>query len=469
MDIKQIQKLIAADSARCAKIENQRAYMEGRNVAILGRAAHEQPDNRISIPIVRKAVTIVSGYMAGEDSIAYSTTDKVKRGIKGVVAKVKAALTGLGDYVSDVLKPIFDSNDEGLTTHEEFGTACAHGLAYEYHYTKDGEARFVEVPPEQCIAIWDDQLPPMLKGMIRYYGTTDGETETKHATVYDAAEIAYYEGKGYDTLIETKREAHAYAEVPWAIGKINRRGENLFDHVLSIIDFRDRIVSEDYANEAQRFSNSYLLLRDRLSTELDELGLNEADKLRVTRTFEGLGEDVTKAVAFLVKNIPIDFIKNADELFERLSYDMMMLFDNKDMATTGEISGIALAYKLLPFEYASATYEAYFSRFLQWRIRLIQNVTGNLKAKPQDRPQVSIRFTRNLPFDMQSAVEMYSKVAGASLPIRIALKLFPPSLIPDIEEVAQEIERDSAVPNMDTPVKPTEKTDGKDKPTDEDA
>jgi SPP1 family phage portal protein len=460
MDVKQITKLISADSARVARIENQRKYMQGRNVAILGRTAHEEPDNRISIPIVRKAVIIVSGYMAGQDSIAYSTMDKAKRGIKGVVAKVKEAITGPSDYVSDVLKPVFDSNDEGLTTHEEFETACAHGLSYEYHYTRDGEARFVEVPPEQCIAIWDDQLPPMLKGMIRYYSTKDGEKEVKHATVYDSAEIVQYEGESYEKLEEKGREAHAYGEVPWAIGKITRRGENLFDHVLSIIDFRDRIVSEDYANEAQRFSNSYLLLRDQLSTELDDLGLNEADKLRVTRTFEGLGDDVTKAVAFLVKNIPIDFIKNADELFERLSYDMMMLFDNKDMATTGEISGIALAYKLLPFEYASATYEAYFSRFLQWRIRLIQNVTGNLKARPQDRPQVSIKFTRNLPFDMQSAVEMFSKVAGASLPIRVALKLFPPSLIPDIEETAQEIERNMAIPDMDTE-EPKEETKDK--------
>jgi SPP1 family phage portal protein len=443
MDAKQISKLIASDGARVAKIAEQRAYMEGRNVAILGRKAHEEPDNRISIPIVKKAVTIVSGYMAGEDSIQLSTKDKAPRGgLPGVVDKVKKVLTGKADYYTDVLKPIFDANDAGLSTHEEFETACAHGYTYEYHYTKDGEARFVEVPPEQCIAIWDDSLPPKLAGMVRYFSTKSLETddEKKEAVYWDALEIVYYEGKEWTDLAETKREPHAYGEVPWAIGKINRNGANLFDHVKSIIDFRDRIVSEDWANELQRFATSFLLLANRLSSEIDESGQSEVDKLKITRTFEDLGENVKSKVDFLIKTIPSDFIDKADQLFERLSYDMMMLFDNKDMATTGQISGISLAYKLLPFEYASKVYEAYFSRFIQWRIRLIQNVTGNLKAKPQDRPQIDLKFVRNLPFDLQSAIDMFMKVSPAQLPLRVALKLLPSTLVTDIEATAKEME-----------------------------
>jgi hypothetical protein len=63
MDIKQIQKLIAADSGQCAKIEEQRKYAGGYNVAILGRRPHEEPDARIPIPIARKGIRLTSGYM----------------------------------------------------------------------------------------------------------------------------------------------------------------------------------------------------------------------------------------------------------------------------------------------------------------------------------------------------------------------------------------------------------------------
>ncbi|MFA5165427.1 MAG: phage portal protein [Candidatus Omnitrophota bacterium] len=426
MDTKTLKKLIDGDSKRCAEIATQKKYIEGKNVAILGRAAHEEPDNRISIPIVRKAVAMVSGYMAGAGAITYSTEIDEK-------------------YYEETLKPIFDANDEGLTTHEEFETACAHGSAWEYHYMLDGEPRFVEVPVEQCIPVWDDSLPRKLIMLVRYYTKEDeAGKEYKEVYTYDKQNITKYAYKmGGEVVLVTGEPnpiPHAYGEVPFAEAKISRYGTNIFDHVRSIIDFRDRIVSEDYANEAQRFASSYLLLRNRLSTELDDTGMNEIDKLKITRTFEDLGDNVNNAVAFLVKNIPIDFIKNADELFERLAYDMMLLFDNKDLATTGQISGISLAYKLLPFEYACATYEAYFSRFLQWRIRLIQNATGNLKVNPQDRPQVSIKFNRNLPFDLQAAVEMFMKVSPVQLPVRVALRLLPDSLVPDVEETAKEIE-----------------------------
>jgi SPP1 family phage portal protein len=109
-----------------------------------------------------------------------------------------------------------------------------------------------------------------------------------------------------------------------------------------------------------------------------------------------------------------------------------------------------LAYKLLQFEYFCASCEAYFSRGLQWRIRLIQNVTGNMKANPQDRPQVDIQFRRNLPFDMAASVDQFVKVAGI-LPDEVALKLFPADFIPDPKAVLDEMEKNKAVPNMDTP------------------
>jgi SPP1 family phage portal protein len=434
MDIKTIQKLIAADSARCAKIEEQRKYAGGFNAAILGRRAHEEPDARIPIPIARKGIRLTSGYMVKPGNVVYSTDD---------------------NYAEETLQPIFDANDEQLTTQELFETALIHGQAWEYHYTKDNDPRFVQVPTEQCIPIWDDSLPPKLEGMIRYYKhcKDDGEEECE-VYVYDNMQITKYIGKDMQSLAlampepthdgepaEPNPMQHGYGEVPFVQCKIAKDCSNLFDCVIPIIDFHDRIISEDYANEAQRFASSYLLLKDRLSGELDELGLSEVDKIKITRTFEGLGDNVNTAVAFLQKNIPVDFIKNVADTFERLIYDMMQIINPNDIATTGQISGIALAYKLLQFEYFCASCEAYFSRGLQWRIRLIQNVTGNMKAKPQDRPQVNIQFRRNLPFDMQSAVDQFVKLSGI-LPDEIALKVFPADFIPDMAEVLKKMQEE---------------------------
>lgn len=430
MDAKQIQKLIAGDSARVAKIAEQKKYAGGYNVAILGRRAHEEPDARVPIPIARKGIRLTSGYMVKPGNIVYSSDPD--------------------NYVADTLQPAFDANDEQLTTQEEFETALTHGMAWEYHYTEDSEPRFVEVPIEQCIPIWDDSLPPKLIGMIRHYCERDDKGEHEEIYFYDNATITHYTSIGNaDPILEPPDDgnpnpmAHGYGEVPFAQYKIARDCSNLFDCIIPLIDALDRLMSEDFANEAQRFANSYLLLRNRLSSDLDESGLSEVDKLKVTRTFEDLGDNVTQAVAFLTKTIPVDFIKLSKETYSEMIFDMMQIINPNAMADGADTSGRAYAYKLLQFEYFCASCEAYFSRGLQWRIRLIQNVTGNMSAKPQDRPQVDIKFRRNLPFDMQSAVDQFVKLSGI-LPDEIALKVFPADFIPDPAQTAEDMAKEKA-------------------------
>lgn len=437
MNAEQIIKLITSDRQRVEKIREQRQYAGGRNTAILGRRPHEEPDNRIPIPIARKGIRLVSGYMFRPGEITYSVDQPET-------------------YFDDVLKPIFDFNDEELTTQEEAETVLTHGEAWELCYMVGGNVEFSEVPVEQCIPLWSNSLKPRLVGMIRYYALGSGADRVCEALYYDAQSVTKYADKDWATLKiaqdidgAANPSVHPFGEVPFSQRRMASDLSNLFDAVIPLIDIHDRVISEDYGNEAQRFASSYLLLRDRLSAELDELGLNEIDKIRITRTFEGLGDDVTKAVAFLTKSIPIDFIKNTADTFERLIYDMMQIINPNDIATTGQISGVALAYKLLQFEYMCASIEAYFSRGLQWRIRLIQNALNGLSANPADRPQVTINFHRNLPFDMASAVEMFTKVEGI-LPDDIALKLFPASFIPNVKAVAEEMAANKPSMNFDT-------------------
>jgi hypothetical protein len=78
-----------------------------------------------------------------------------------------------------------------------------------------------------------------------------------------------------------------------------------------------------------------------------------------------------------------------------------------------------------------------------------------MSAKPQDRPQVDIKFRRNLPFDMASAVDQFVKVAGI-LPNDIALKLFPADFMPDPDKVAEEMDNAKEQLSMDTQLPPEE-------------
>lgn len=427
MDLKEIQDRISKHSKRIQEINIQRRYAGGNHPSIIDRPAHEEPDSRIPIPIPRKAIRFVSGYMAKPGNIVYTCEDPE-------------------EYVDDILKPIFDQNDEELTTQEELETALAHGEAWEYHYTEENEPRFVEIPIERCIPIWDKSLPPKLVGFIDYYIDSDS---VRHIRYFDDSTIYSWEGKNDSELTKLADELHGYGEVPFAQLKMSRDCSNLFDHAKQLIDHYDRLISEDYANELQRFANAYLLLAERLSNEVDENGQTEIDKLKNTRTFEGLGKadgtgSVSDRVQFLIKQINDGFIEHSADRFERLIYEMIQIINPNDNEFATADSGVAMAYKLLQMEYLIASIECYISRGLQKRIRLIQNISGNMSASDQDRPQVTITFRRNLPFDMASAVDQFVKVYGM-LPDDLALKLFPANFIPDVDKVLDDMEEQRKV------------------------
>ena len=419
MELKQICELIRNDGARQTQIAKQKEYAGGENSAILDRRAHEEPDNRIPVPIAGKSIVTLCGYMAKSGLITYSCEDD--------------------NYYYDFLKPIFDQNDEGLLTKELFETAAIHGQSYELHFLENGKQRFVEIPVEQGIPIYDDSLPKKLIAFARYYTSSD---KKKHLLVYDDKQNTKYIGETFDEkMIFENQERHAYNDVPVCIYKISRNCKNIFDAVQPLIDFYDRIISEDYANEMQRFAESYLLLSERLSEDLDSNGLNEVDKLRITRVFQSLGENVQSKVAFLTKQINDGFLNNAANRFERLIYEMIMIINPNDEQFANAPSGIAMAYKLLQMEYLAASCEGYFSRGLQHRIKLIQNAAGMLSVQETERPQISIQFRRDLPFDLTQAVDQYTKLAGL-LPDDVALRLCFGGLLPDIDSIVEQMQEE---------------------------
>jgi len=238
IDLKEVQKLIASDRARQDRLAVQAAYVKGTNPSILAPAPKEEPDNRIPVPFARRAINMVLGYMFKEGNIVYS-----------------------GDGYDDALQETFDANDEGLIDLELAATSLAHGEAWELHWTEGGSDQFAQIPVSQCIAIYDDSLKPKLIGFVRHWSKRDYDGKTTfYAHVYDESIVVRYQGPTVEALAEESREAHGYGRVPVVQFKISSDGTNLFDHVTALIDFYDKIMSEDFANELARFAAAPLKL-----------------------------------------------------------------------------------------------------------------------------------------------------------------------------------------------------------------
>jgi SPP1 family phage portal protein len=410
MDAKELSKIISEHDGKCSGYRKQIEYVAGRNPAILAPYPKESPDIRIVVPLARRAVDLVTGYLCKPGCITYK-----------------------GEGYTEELQQTLDMNDEALVDLELMQTALTHGDAYEMHWMTDGEDEFAEVPRLQAIPLWDGKLKPKMLGFIRVYEEADG---AKVADVYDEAEMQRWKAKGSTWAPDGPAIAHGYKRVPVVRFPISPTASNLFDHCTSLLDQLDRIVSENYANELAKHAAAYLAMTANLSDEPDSNGETDLDKLDRVKVFQGLAAPITDQIAFITKQVNSAFQDSAADRFERLAYEMLCLFNpNDDSFATA--SGIAQAYKLLGFEYLCTRITSYFMRGLQDRIALIQKVYGNLSLDDVSDTDVTIDWRRNLPNDLANIAHTAATLKGI-LSDETIIGLFPDSIVPDKEE---ELER----------------------------
>jgi SPP1 family phage portal protein len=420
-------KLIQSDGPRQAKLSRQAAYVRGENPAILAPYPKEEPDNRIPVPFVKRGINMVVGYALKEGNVVYK-----------------------GDGYDDSLKEIYDANDEGLLDAELGATALAHGFAYELHWSEGGKDQFAQIPVAQCIPVFDDSLKPKMIGFIRYWKERDifKNEDVVYVHAYDAKGKQEYTGKSVETIVPGKSEVHGYSRVPVIQFKISSDGSNFFDHVTQLIDFYDKIMSEDFADELARFAQAYLGMTYNLGNAVDEdTGETEVDKIKRDRIFQGLASDraVTDQIAFITKNINAEFTKEAADRCERLIYEMLQLFNPND-DTFVQASGVAQKYKLLGFEYLVTSILTYFAIGLQDRIALVKKLNANMAATGEQNTDVTIDFKRNLPDDLVSLAEIASKLKDV-LSDETILRLFPTYVVEDVDDELSKIkdQKDKAI------------------------
>lgn len=417
MDTATLEKLIKEHQPLSTRKFDQKSYKIGVNAGIFQEANKPAPDNRIPVPFIRRAVKITKGYFAKVGNITYES-----------------------DWFEKNLSDIYDANDEELETAAVFEDSITYGSAFELHWYNEDGFQFGVIPVDQCIPIYSDDLKPKLIAFIWHRKTRDG---SELATYYDAFEYQEFLKNGDKWgLVAERSGSHLYGAVPVLEANTDRDKRNLFDHVLPMLDFFDKLISE-VGNEHQKFAESLLLFRNKIdAVTKDENGKTDLDKIAEWRLIDNVGEKVRDAAAYLERNVNDTFIDHTLDRFERLIYEMLCLFNpNDDKFATA--SGIAQAYKLLGFELMIADMESYFSNFLNARIRLIAGHKTSGMGEGAD--SVTVKFRRNLPFDVENMVKVATLASGGEriMSNETILKLFPSTIVENVDE---EVEKLSSIP-----------------------
>jgi SPP1 family phage portal protein len=299
------------------------------------------------------------------------------------------------------LQDVFNYNDEQDENMELAREASIKGVAFEILYIdEDANVRFDAVQSENVILVRDNTIESRVLFAIRYL---EKEGDIIQADVYDSQFRTRYEfHAGKEKMIEDP-VPHFFEEVPIVEFPNNEERMGDFERVLSLILAYDKGQSNT-ANDFDDFTDAYLILRNMSGTEESEILAMKKHRVLLLGAEDG-AEWLTKTMQDTA----------AEHYKSRLSDDIhkfSMTPNLTDEAFAGNLSGVALEFKLWGLEQSAAQKGRKFKRALQRRVELICQYLS-LKGRPlYDWRSVSPVFTRNMPMNVPDLVKMVVDLRG---------------------------------------------------------
>ncbi len=305
--------------------------------------------------------------------------------------------------------------------------ALIYGVAYELVYMdEDKKERFKALDPKEVIPIYDDTLEQNLLYVIRFYEVPSydiysAKSEYRIEIYSDCAVSIYQSNNSFSSFSLLEEYPHYFKQVPISEFALNDEKQSIFDKVISLQDAYNELLSSE-VDDFSSFVDAYLVLK---GTSIAE---DDIPKMRENRV---LVMDEDDSAEYLTKSISDTQIQN---MLQNINDSIHVIAnspdfnDEKFLAT----SGIAMKYKLVGFENASASIVANMTKAIQKRIELIYAVRGLVNG--DKFANVRIKFTRNLPQDETTVLTLVNGLRGL-VSDRTLL-----TMIPAVEDVDAELE-----------------------------
>lgn len=390
------------------------------NHEILNRTMKDssKPNNKLIHQLPKYITTVHTGYFIGKP-VTYSATDE-------------------GAELLDNLKYVFDENDEQALNAEIANSCSIYGKAYEMLYIdEDKEVRSAILDTRYVIPLYSNTIQSELIAVIRYYyeqGILDDEP-TLYVEYYNRETINQYQKIG-DKLALIASNPHFIAALPIVEYRNNKECSGDFEGVISLVDAYEKINS-DSLNDFEAFVDSYLVLSGMQGTEPSEIQAMKEN--RVLLPPDGASAN------WLTKQVQDAHVEN---MKNRLAKEILKLSATPDMgdeAFGGNLSGIAIKYKLMMLESQTSTTERWFKKGLQQRIYLICSIFKLLGAD-YDYRTIKIAFNRNIPANATEAATLINTLRGI-ISNQTALEQLP--FIDDVQAEVERIEAEAAMTGFD--------------------
>lgn len=422
MDSKEIQKYRDMLTMKQSIIKENAKYAFGKNYGILNAKDTPKPDNRIPVPLAKSAVTDIVGYAGrpGEIKTDYRYIPEPDS-------------EGEADELTELLKMFDEHNKEGLENSELLTKSLSLGIAWELWYiSNDLELPKAVMTPEykildniECLPVFDGTLKPKLEKFFRFWKSED---KTEELDVYYPEYSEHYtkkeEGWIANTELDTK---YPYKRVPVIPFRTSMDNRPVFAAQKPLIDSFDMIVSKTQ-NEVDRFNALITLFPGKIDRDFIQK-LTEAAKPYIDSLDEYEPDQWPK---YLEKNLSgvNEFYQSQADRLERLFHKTIKVPDMSDKEFAGNQSGVAIAYKLIGFEFLVSEIEIYFRQGLESRFDMYKDVIdeSTMPTVKWEEYRQDITWNRNLPVDAEAKLRIAAMLQGLGYSQEAISRFVPDSI-----------------------------------------
>lgn len=324
------------------------------------------------------------------------------------------------------LQDVFDYNDEQDHNTELAKMNSIYGNAFEMLYIdEEVKIRMARIEPSDLIMIYETGYSSPVAAIRLIHSEDKKGNSILKAEFWNSSEVWYFQSINNGSLEIIDLEEHFWGDIPFVeyINNEERIGD--FEGVISLIDAYNKVQS----NTANLFEyNDEALLK---ITKLGDVSTNDIKEMKEKgAVILDDGGDVD----WLLKQVDDTSLENYKN---RLREDMH-IFSNvpnmTDEAFGGNLSGVAVSYKLWGLEQICAIKERKFKKALQRRIELITHIL-NLQGGNYSYMDIEIQFRRNKPQNILETAQVITMLA-ADLSRETRLKM-----LPTIDNVQDELDK----------------------------
>lgn len=298
------------------------------------------------------------------------------------------------------------------------------GRAYEYIYTKKDETDLVikNLSPANTFVVYDDTIEQNELFAVYYYAKKDDSDRV------DTQYIATVVTENYKYILNIQDtdnvqpayenpEPHFKGEVPIIEYLNNKMGIGDFELQIPLIDAYNALMS-DRVTDKEQFIDAILAIYGTLLSDSDEY---DEDGNKISDSAEKAQEELKKKKILELPDgtkaeyLTRTFDENGVEILKKAIEQDIHKFSHipcmSDEAFGGNVSGVAMEFKLLGMENITKIKTRYYKKGLRKRLRIFANFYAN-KGINFDASGIVPTFTRALPKNLLEISQIVSNLWG---------------------------------------------------------